>query len=126
MVIETANSIARELGTSVANIVNKNVVEDAQKVLEFTKAIQSSAAVEVSEMLKTIMQVKREQGCSEVVASDVVVSRGNVSHNSLSDPINLDPTSPTHNIANLDNIPLSRVYKSRKSFFPITIHPTQA
>jgi ATP-dependent Lon protease len=63
-IFEQAKSVARELGTSVAHIVKKKTIENAQKVLEFTDAIQSTAAAEVGEMLKSTMQVKREQGGS--------------------------------------------------------------
>jgi len=38
-VIEQAKNVARELGTSVAHIVEKKVVEDAQKILKFTEEI---------------------------------------------------------------------------------------
>jgi len=69
-------------------------------------------------MLKNTMQVKREQGCSETIASDAGVSRGNVSHSSLLDPLDLNPLSPTHNNANLVDIPLSRVYTNLEKALP--------
>ena len=117
-VIEQAKSITRELGTSVAHIVKKKVVEDAKKVLDFTEAIQNSVAEEVGEMLKSMMQVKREQGCSEATATKSSSEKGNVLDNSLSDPINLDPTSPTHNTVNLDDVPLSKVYSNLEKALP--------
>lgn len=88
--------------------MKEKTVEDAQEVLEFTEAIQSSAGVEVGEMLKNTMQVKREP-MLRICCFRCWILRGNVSRSSLSDPINLDPTSPTYNTANLDDIPLSRV-----------------
>jgi hypothetical protein len=106
------------LETSATYILKKKAVEDAKKVLDFTKAIQSSSAVEVGEMLKSIMQVNREQGCSEAAASEAGSEKGNVFNNSLSDPINLDPTSPTHNTTNLDDVPLSRVYTNLEKALP--------
>jgi len=118
VVLEQAKSIARELGTSVAHIMKNKVVEDAKKVLDFIKAIQNSAAKEVGEMLKSQMQVKREQGCSEAAASDAGASKGNVSHNTLSDTIDLDQPSPTQTTANIDDVPLSRVYSNLHKALP--------
>ena len=59
------------------------------------------------------MQVKREQGTSEAAHA-----RGNVSNNPLSDTIDLDPSSPTHITTNLDDIPLSRVYRNLDKALP--------
>ena len=57
--------------------------------------------------------MKREQGCSEAAASDVVVpTEGNVAHSTLLYPINLDQPSPTHHSSNKDDVPLSRVYEN--------------
>jgi len=64
VMVEIAKSLTRDLGTFVQHIVKNKVVEDAQKALKFTKVIQSSVAEEVSEMLKSTMQVKREQESS--------------------------------------------------------------
>jgi len=58
-IIEPANSVAKELRTSVARLVEKKTAEDAQKVLEFTEPIQISPVAKVDEMLKATMQVKR-------------------------------------------------------------------
>lgn len=116
--VETAKSIARELGTYVAHIVEKKDAENAYKVLEFPESIQSSGAAEVGEMLKTTMQVKREQGCSKAVASVAGLSKGNVSNNTISNTTDLEPTSPTHNTTTLDDIPLSRVYKNLEKALP--------
>jgi len=111
-------SIARELGTSFAHIMKKKTIEYAQKVMKFTDAIQSSTAEEVGEMLKSTMQVKREQGSSEAAFLEAGLARGNVSNNTLSDTIDLDPPSPKNTTSNLDDIPLSRVYKNLKKFIP--------
>jgi len=86
--------------------------------MEFTIVIQSSVTVEVSEMLKSTMQVNREQGSSEAVASQDVTAEGNVSNTTLSNTIDLDPPSPTHNTANLDDIPLNIVYKNQEKALP--------
>lgn len=118
--IETAKSIARELGTSVSHIVKKKVVEDAKKALGFTNEIQTIAAIEVGEMLKTKMQVKREQRGSEAGSA-----RGNLFNSSLSDPVDVDPPSPKLNTASFDDVPLSRVYTNlHKTLPPIAIHQT--
>jgi len=57
----------------VSYIVKKKVVEDAKKVVNFTREIQHTTAEEVGETMKSQMQVKREQGCSEAAASDTGV-----------------------------------------------------
>ena len=114
VVIVKAKEIAKKLGSSVAHIVKKKDVEDAQKAMKFTKEIQNTVGKEVNEMLKTKMQVKREQGCSEAGPA-----AGNFFHNTLSYTIDLDPLSPTHNNANLDEVPLSRVYSNlEKALLP--------
>ena len=95
-------------------------VEDTKKVLEFTKAIQSSAAEEVGEMLRSTMQVKREQESSEAAASEAGLTRGNVYNNTLSDTIELDPPSLTQNSANLNDIPLNIVYTNLEKALPPT------
>jgi hypothetical protein len=69
-------------------------------------------------MLKTTMHVKREQGCSEAATSGAGSEKGNVPHNSLSDPADLDLPSPTHNTTDLDDIPLSRVYTNLEKALP--------
>jgi len=59
-------------------------VEVAQKVVNFSKEIQTTTAEELSELLKDKMKVKREQGFSEAAASDVGASvEGNVIHSIL-------------------------------------------
>lgn len=52
------------MGISVAYLVDKKTTQDAQKILEFTETIQSSAADEVCVLLKSTMEVNREQGNS--------------------------------------------------------------
>jgi hypothetical protein len=61
--LQQAKEIARKLGSFVAHIVRKKVVEAAQKVVDFTEEIQQTADKEVGENLKSQMQVKRLRSC---------------------------------------------------------------
>jgi hypothetical protein len=56
--IEQAKGVEREVGIPLDCLVKKTAVEDAQKVVEFTEAIQSTAANEVGDLLKATMQVR--------------------------------------------------------------------
>jgi len=107
IVIETAKSLARELGTSTYHIVKKKVVEGAKKAHKLNEANQSFTAEKVDEMLMSFMQVKTEQETSEAFHS-----RGNVSNKTSSSTIDLDPPSPT------DNVPLSKVFLNLNKALP--------
>ena len=51
--LQKAKELERELGSSVAHIVNKKVVEAGKKIVDFSEEIQHSAVEEVGEMLKS-------------------------------------------------------------------------
>jgi len=67
---------------------------------------------------QSTIQVKREQESSEVATSKAGLTRGNVSNNTLSDTIELEPPSLTQNLAYLDDISLSIVYTNLEKALP--------
>jgi len=109
--LEAAKNLAKELGTIIAHIVKKKVVEDAKKVVEFAEAVKGIATEKVGDLLKATMEVKREYGL-EAVASEA--TRGNSSTLNISDDntIDLDSTSSSPSSDSIENIPLNRVYKT--------------
>ena len=98
--------------------MKKKIVEDAQKALKIAEAIQSFVSKEVGDILMTSMQVKWEQGSSKVVASEVDLTKGNVSNNTHLVTIDLDPPSLTQKTTTLYYIPLSSVYKNLEKALP--------
>ena len=84
-----------------------------EKIVDFTEQLQQTAAEEVGVILKARKEIKREQGSSEVAASDAGVSTtGNITHTTLSEPIVLDPPSPSHKSSHSDDIPFRSVYSN--------------
>jgi len=69
VVVETARSLARELGTSTAHIVKQKIVEDAERAQKLAEDIQSSTAEKVDGMIMSTMKVKRKQGTSKAFSS---------------------------------------------------------
>jgi len=64
------------------------------------------------------MEVKREKTCSEAAPSEAGI-RGNSSIHTISDnTIDLVPSSSSHTSANIDDIPLNRVYKTLDKALP--------
>jgi len=56
---EAYNELANERGRTLTQLVEKENVEVAQKIVDFTKQLQQSAAEEVGKTLKAQIEVKR-------------------------------------------------------------------
>ena len=106
---KTSKDLTGEERTIMAQVVVKKHVEAAKKVLEMSKELEQSAMGQASEILKTKMQIKQEQGISEFVGLDVEATR-NIASSTLSEPIDLD--SPSHNSPHINDQPLSSVYSN--------------
>jgi len=62
------------------------------------------------------MEIKREKACLEAAASGAGGStKGNVSQTTLSEPLDLDPSSPTIDI---DDVPLNKIYTYLENALP--------
>jgi len=108
--VEQAIGVARELKIHTASLIQKNVVEEAHKVLEYAEAIEDLVAEKADVLLKATMQVKREKVDSEDVVSEV--GEGNSSiHIFDNNTIDLDSPSPSNSPQNIDDIPFNKVYK---------------
>jgi len=87
-----------------------------------TKELEQSIVGQASEVLKTHMQIKQEQGSSEVVASDVGASAsGNIASSNLSEHIDLD--SPPHTSHYKKACLIAAVFNLRESFCGIFQNP---
>jgi len=101
-------------------------------VIEFAGAIQDLATEKIGYLLKATMDFKREKAAclevstSEVVTSEAAESRGNSSSHTISDNvIDLNSTSTSHSLDNLDDIPVNKVYKTlQKTFAPSSSNQT--
>jgi len=68
---EQSEELANEEGSPMAQKVKENVVKAAKKAMGLTEKLKDAAPIQVNEVLTTHMEVKREQGSSYVVASNV-------------------------------------------------------
>jgi len=72
----------------MAQRVEENVVKAAKEAMSLTEELKEATTIQVNKVLKTHMEVKREQGSSEVAALDVGASvSGNLISNTLN-PLN--------------------------------------
>lgn len=95
---EASEAVTSEGGRSIAQFVEDKYVKAVKKMLELSKDLEQPTVSQASEVLKTHMKVKLEQGTSEADVSAL----GNIAHTSLSEPINLD--SPPHTSSPIDDL----------------------
>jgi hypothetical protein len=94
---------SREGVSLMSQVVEEKHLEAAQHVLKLTKELSESTLGQASEVLKTHMEIKTEQGTSD--ASRPKASKGNHTHSSPSKPIDLDSSLDSG-----DELPLSQRY----------------
>lgn len=84
-------------------------MEAAKQVLDLSKKLENSIVGQASEVLKTHMKVKLEQGYSEASTSEAGGSTaGNFAQTSISEPISLE--SPAHTSSPIDDQTLSSIF----------------
>jgi hypothetical protein len=91
----------------MAQVVVKKHVEAGKQVFEMSKKLEQSTMGQASEISKTKMQIKQEQGTSEVVGSDVDATC-NIASSTLSKLLDLDSPHTPH----IDDQHLSSVYSN--------------
>jgi len=106
----------------MTQLVEEKYVESVKQAVNLSKELEQSTMGEASEVLKTHMQIKQEQGTSEVVSSNVGASgSGNIAQPNFSEHIDLD--SPSHTYPHIDDQPLSFIYSNIQKAKTPTLTP---
>jgi len=110
--LDKAFAIASEIAMPAESLLKESTAEDVQKVVELAGGIQEM--VKTGDLLKVAEESQKEKAaCSEALSSEAVETRGNTSSHTISNDITeLESTSTSHSSDTINDIPLSRVYKT--------------
>ena len=129
--VDKALAIASDIEVPAESLLKESTAADAQKVVELVGGIQE--LVKTGDLLKDSEEVQKgksvcsETACSEALSLEATEIKGNTSSHIISNDITeLDSTSTSHSSDTIDDIPLSKVYKTlEKSLAPSTSTKTQ-
>jgi len=118
-VLNKALAIASNIEVPAESLLKESTAEDARKVVELGEGIQE--LVKTGDLLKNTKEVQKGKAvCLETACSEATETQGNNSPHTVSNDITeLESISTSHSSDTIDDIPLSKVYKTlEKSLAP--------